>query len=348
MIPTSLLKDRFPNGRPFYLSRLRDANLAKRGISPDPDSQLKAIEDRGLQILEKVKDDLKNEEMKPEDLAETRLELAQTAAIENCVEAAREEAIHTISYGEAKRPLEEEEEEEGEEQDKAVVPDLETITREDENESSSLIEDDLLFRGLEEFARNNPISQETTTVVTKIGQDFKLEDEDLKGLVKVEEVSNFLTAALKTTTSKDDDANLASTGDNLLTREDSFVRVKPVDEVRFMPIETADDALYRLKTKEGDGGGGGNEDADADVDMLDLTTTTTSQSHVVISSSDAVLKKGEKLEVGMPKPKLFLGPSSSVAGERKGMPTYIYSTSIYFTKFGGEKIVVLDQDSYLS
>ena len=39
--------------------RLRNANLAKRGIASDEEAQLKAVEEHGKDLLERVKKDLK-------------------------------------------------------------------------------------------------------------------------------------------------------------------------------------------------------------------------------------------------------------------------------------------------
>ena len=38
---------------------MRDANLAKRGIASDEEAQLKAVEEHGKQLLEKVKRELR-------------------------------------------------------------------------------------------------------------------------------------------------------------------------------------------------------------------------------------------------------------------------------------------------
>ena len=37
------------------MHRLRDANLAKRGIASDEEAQLRALEEHGRELLEKVK-----------------------------------------------------------------------------------------------------------------------------------------------------------------------------------------------------------------------------------------------------------------------------------------------------
>ena len=42
--------------------RKRDANLAKRGISTDSDSQIRAVEERGKELLEEYKQQLEVEE----------------------------------------------------------------------------------------------------------------------------------------------------------------------------------------------------------------------------------------------------------------------------------------------
>ena len=41
------------------LHRLRNANLAKRGIASDEEAQLKAVEEHGKELLERVKKDRK-------------------------------------------------------------------------------------------------------------------------------------------------------------------------------------------------------------------------------------------------------------------------------------------------
>lgn len=48
---------------------MRDANLAKRGIASDEEAQLKAVEEHGKQLLEKVKRELR--EKKSGDTAAT-------------------------------------------------------------------------------------------------------------------------------------------------------------------------------------------------------------------------------------------------------------------------------------
>ena len=44
--------------------RLRDANLAKRGIASDEEAQLKALEEHGKELLEKVKKERREKETK--------------------------------------------------------------------------------------------------------------------------------------------------------------------------------------------------------------------------------------------------------------------------------------------
>ena len=88
------------------LTRLRDSNLAKRGIASDPDSQLQAVQERGAEILKQVKEDLVNSAgCGRREPPEERLEPLKKS-ISDCVEAG--EAVHTIEFGEAKRLLEEE------------------------------------------------------------------------------------------------------------------------------------------------------------------------------------------------------------------------------------------------
>ena len=41
------------------MHRLRNANLAKRGIASDEEAQLKAVEEHGKELLERVKQDRK-------------------------------------------------------------------------------------------------------------------------------------------------------------------------------------------------------------------------------------------------------------------------------------------------
>lgn len=41
---------------------MRDANLAKRGIASDEEAQVKAVEERGKELLEKVRRELREKE----------------------------------------------------------------------------------------------------------------------------------------------------------------------------------------------------------------------------------------------------------------------------------------------
>ena len=79
----------------------------------------------------------------------------------------------------------------------------------DEDQGENLIEDELLLKGLHEFAKNNPIMEETVT-----NHGFCSQDDLEEGLVKIEHVSNFLSTALQTgTNSKQTKAALAGISD---------------------------------------------------------------------------------------------------------------------------------------
>lgn len=52
---------------PWLISRIRNENLAKRGIDSSDEAQLKAVEDRGRELLEQVKKTLTGSEMESRD-----------------------------------------------------------------------------------------------------------------------------------------------------------------------------------------------------------------------------------------------------------------------------------------